>query len=273
MNRNATDISQDIFFVHVAGCRLRVKRIDPADSGKSLQKPTLVFLHEGLGCIELWRDFPRAVCAATGCAGLVYDRKGYGGSDPYGGPWPLDYLLKESTVYLPGLLKKCDLEHAVLIGHSDGGTIGLLSAAGNTSRICGVITEAAHIFVETVTLAGIRNAIDAYETGDLKTRLARYHGENTENVFRRWADRWLSPDFFDWNIEAYLPKITCPLLVLQGENDEYGSAAQLQGIAAGVSGSVEAKLVPGCGHVPHVQARNVVLNEIIRFVDSLLHTL
>jgi len=273
MNRNATDISQHISHVQVAGCRLRVKRIEPAVPGESLQKPTLVFLHEGLGCIELWRDFPHAVCAATGCVGVVYDRKGYGGSDPYGGPWPLDYLLKESGVYLPGLLKNCDLEHAVLIGHSDGGTIGLLTAAGNSSRVCGVITEAAHIFVETVTLEGIRNAIDAYETGDLKTRLARYHGENTENVFRRWEDRWLSPDFFDWNIEAYLPKITCPLLVLQGENDEYGTTAQLQGIAGGVSGPVEAKLVSGCGHVPHVQARKVVLGEMIRFINSLLRTL
>jgi len=272
MNQTSTDISQRIFHVQVAGCRLRVKRIEPGVPGQSLQKPTLVFLHEGLGCIELWRDFPEAVCTATGCTGLVYDRKGYGGSDPYEGPWPLDYLRKESKVFLPGLLKNCDLEHAVLIGHSDGGTISLIAAAGNSSRVCGVITEAAHIFVEMVTLAGIRNAIEAYETGDLKTRLARYHGENTENVFRRWADRWLSPDFFDWNIEAYLPKVTCPLLALQGENDPYGTAAQLRGIAAGVSGPVEAKLLPACGHVPHVQARKVVLNEMITFINSLLQT-
>jgi len=273
MNQTATDISQRIFHAQVAGCRLRVKRIEPSVSGQSLQKPTLVFLHEGLGCIELWRDFPEAVCAATASPGLVYDRKGYGGSDPYGGLWPLDYLRKESEVYLPGLLKNCDLEHAVLIGHSDGGTIGLLTAAGNSSRVCGIITEAAHIFVEGVTLTGIRNAIEAYETGDLKTRLARYHGENTENVFQRWADRWLSPDFLDWNIEADLPKVSCPVLALQGENDAYGTAAQIQGIAAGVSGPVEAKLLPGCGHVPHVQARRVVLNEMIRFINSLLHKL
>jgi pimeloyl-ACP methyl ester carboxylesterase len=273
MNQTSTDISQSIFHAQVAGCHLRVKRIEPAVPGKSLQKPTLVFLHEGLGCIELWRDFPEVVCAATACTGLVYDRKGYGGSDPYGGPWPLDYLHKESEVYLPGLLKDCDLKHAVLIGHSDGGTIGLLTAAGNSSRVLGVITEAAHIFVEVVTLTGIRNAVEAYETGDLKTRLARYHGENTETVFRRWADRWLSPDFFDWNIEAYLPKVTCPLLALQGENDEYGTAAQLQRIAAGVSGPVEAKLLPGCGHVPRVQARSIVLNEMIRFINSLLNEL
>ena len=273
MNQTSTDISKRIFHAQVAGCRLRVKRIEPAIPGQSLQKLTLVFLHEGLGCIEFWRDFPEAVCTATGCNGLVYDRKGYGGSDPYGGPWPLDYLRKESEIFLPGLLKSCDLKHAVLIGHSDGGTIALLTAAGNNSRVRGVITEAAHIFVEEVTLTGIRNAIEAYETGDLKTRLARYHGESTETVFRRWADRWLSPDFFDWNIEACLPKVTCPLLALQGKNDAYGTAAQLQRIAAGVSGPVEAKLLSGCGHVPHVQARKVVLNEMIRFISSLLHQL
>lgn len=269
MNQTSTDISQRIFHTQVAGCRLRVKRIEPVVPGKSLQKPTLVFLHEGLGCIELWRDFPEVVCAATACNGLVYDRKGYGGSDPYDGPWPFDYLFKESEVYLPGLLKNFDLEHAVLFGHSDGGTIALLSAATNSSRVRGVITEAAHIFVELSTLAGIRDAVKAYEAGDLKARLARYHGENTETVFRRWADRWLSPDFFDWNIEPHLPKVTCPLLALQGENDEFGTARQLQGIATGVSGPVEAKLLPECGHVPHVQARSVVLNEMIRFINSL----
>jgi pimeloyl-ACP methyl ester carboxylesterase len=229
-------------------------------------------LHEGLGCIEIWGDFPHAVCGATGCVGLVYDRRGYGGSDPYGGPWPLDYHLKESWVYLPGLLKYCDLDQVVLIGHSDGGTIGLLCAAGNSNRVCGLITEAAHIFVDTDTLAGIRNAVDAYETGDLKTLLDRYHGENTEEVFRRWADRWLSPDFFHWNIEAYLPEITCPLLALQGEDDEYGTAAQLQRIEEGVSGPVDAKLLPECGHFPHVQARKKVLDEMIRFIESLHHT-
>jgi len=137
MEQASKDISHRIFHAQVAGCRLRVKRIEPSVPGQSLQKPTLVFLHEGLGCIELWRDFPEAVCAATGCAGLVYDRKGYGGSDPYGGPWPLDYLRKESKVYLPGLLRNCDLEHAVLIGHSDGGTISLLPRRATAAGYAG----------------------------------------------------------------------------------------------------------------------------------------
>ena len=269
MNQDTANIARRTFHVAVAGCRLRVQRIDPSGPEPSL-KPALVFLHEGLGCIELWRDFPHAVCAATGCTGFVYDRRGYGGSDPYGGPWPLDYLFKESWVYLPGFLKILDIEQAVLIGHSDGGTIGLLSAADNTNRVCGLITEAAHIFVETATLEGIRDAVDAYETGDLKIRLARYHGENTEEVFRRWADRWLSPDFFQWNIETYLSKITCPVMAIQGEDDTYGTTAQLQGIGEGVSGPVETKLLPGCGHVPHAQARKVVLSEMIRFIESLI---
>lgn len=265
---NATNIPSAIFYADVDACRLRVKRIGPLAAATVRNNPVLVFLHEGLGCIELWRDFPESVCVSTGCAGLVYDRKGYGGSDAYGGPWPLDYLQQESQTYLPGLLKACEITKAVLIGHSDGGTIGLMTAAMQGEQICGVITEAAHIFVEDITLEGIRRAVRAFETTDLKDKLARYHGENTETVFRRWADRWLSPEFYDWNIKDYLPRITCPLLVLQGQGDEYGTAAQVEGIVAGVSGPVQAQLIADCGHVPHFQAKETVLAEMTRFIKA-----
>lgn len=259
-----------IFHIEVAGCRLRVKSIDLPASAQTADKPVLVFLHEGLGCIELWRDFPETVCASTGCVGLVYDRKGYGGSDAYGTPWPKDYLVIESSTYLPGLLKSCNIKTAVLIGHSDGGTIALLATAMHGEPIRGLITEAAHIFVEDITLGGIRKAVKAFKTTSLKNKLARYHGQNTEAVFNRWADRWLSPEFYHWNIEEYLPKITCPLLVLQGMNDEYGSTNQVEGIAAGVSGPVKTKLIPDCGHVPHFQAPDAVLTEMTRFINALV---
>ncbi|MBL7180504.1 MAG: alpha/beta hydrolase [Pseudomonadota bacterium] len=265
---NNTNIASSIFYVDVGGCALRVKRIEPSVAVAAESNPMLVFLHEGLGCIELWRDFPETVCVSTGCAGLVYDRKGYGGSDAYKGPWPLDYLHKESQTYLPGLLQACDITKAVLIGHSDGGTIGLMTVAMHGERICGVITEAAHIFVEDITLEGIRRAVKAFESTELKDKLARYHGENTETVFRRWADRWLSPEFYDWNIKDYLPRITCPLLVLQGQDDEYGTAAQVEGIAALVSGPVATKLIADCGHVPHFQAKETVLDEVTRFIKA-----
>jgi pimeloyl-ACP methyl ester carboxylesterase len=264
---NAKGIASRIFHVEAAGCRFRVKSIDMAPAK---EKPTLVFLHEGLGCIELWRDFPQAVCESTGCDGLIYDRKGYGGSDTYGGPWPTDYLTIESQTYLPALLEACNIKDAVLIGHSDGGTIALLAASFCGERIRGLITEAAHIFVEDITLEGIRRAVQAFETTDLKDRLARYHHENTDTIFRRWANRWLSHEFYDWNIEEYLPEITCPLLVLQGEDDEYGTNAQAKRIAGQVSGPVEVILIPACGHVPHFQAQEAVLFEMTSFIKSLI---
>jgi len=266
---NTKNLASRIFHVEVAECRLKVKKIEPSVRAGIENKPTLVFLHEGLGCIELWREFPETVCASTGCTGLVYDRKGYGGSDAYGGPWPLEYLQKESQIYLPGLLDSCNIKDAVLIGHSDGGTIALLCAATRSEPIRGVITEAAHIFVEEITLEGIHKAVQIFKTTNLKNKLARYHGENTETVFRRWADRWLSPEFYNWNIQGYLPGITCPVLVLQGEDDEYGTAAQVQGIVAGVSGPVESKLIPGCGHVPHFQAGDVVLADMFGFIQKI----
>ncbi|MBU0987097.1 MAG: alpha/beta hydrolase [Proteobacteria bacterium] len=266
---NTTNTSSRIFYVNVAGCRLRVKRITPLAPAPPKKYPTLIFLHEGLGCIELWRNFPETVCASANRAGLVYDRKGYAGSDPYAGPWPEDYLALESTTYLPGLLTACAIDDAVLIGHSDGGSIALITAATRPNRVRGVITEAAHIFVEKITLEGIRQAVKSFATTDLKEKLARYHGDNTETVFYRWADRWLSPEFFDWNIEAYLSKITCPLLVLQGADDEYGTAAQVEGIAGQVSGPVETILIPDCGHVPHFQAKDRVLAEMTRFINMI----
>jgi len=267
---NRQDFTSRIFHVRAGGHRLRVKAIEPQDALTEENRTTLVFLHEGLGCIELWRDFPEVLCSSTGCPGLVYERKGYGGSDILMGPWTEDYLIKESTIDLPELLSVCHIDDAILIGHSDGGTIALIMSAVNGDRVRGVITEAAHIFVEEITIAGIHKAVEAYETEHLKEKLARYHKENTEMIFRRWVDRWLSPEYRSWNIKEYLSKITCPLLVIQGEDDEYGTPAQVEGIARLVSGPVETKLIPDCGHIPHFQARDTVLSEMTRFVKLLV---
>jgi pimeloyl-ACP methyl ester carboxylesterase len=169
---------------------------------------------------------------------------------------------------LPQLLKKYNIDDAILIGHSDGGTIALIAAA-HSNIIRGIITEAAHIFVEQITIDGIRNAVKAFETTSLKEKFARYHKENTEKIFHRWANRWLSPEFQDWNIQDILPKINCPALILQGKDDEYGTAAQVMGIADRVSGPVEVKLIPNCGHVPHFQAKDTVISEMTRFIKKL----
>lgn len=269
MKQNSKEIkgiSGQTFYVQAAGCRLRAKHIELTTEKRANLRPTLVFLHEGLGCIEIWRDFPETLCKSTGCSGLVYDRKGYGGSETYEGPWPIDYLQKESLTYLPALLKECKIDNAFLIGHSDGGTIALIFAALNGNMVQGVVTEAAHIFIEEITIQGIRKTVKAFETTDLKERFARYHKEDTEKIFYRWADRWLSTEFHHWNIEEYLPEITCPVLVLQGENDAYGTSRQVEGIVSQVSGPVDAKLIPDCGHTPHFQAKDRVLSEMTRFI-------
>jgi pimeloyl-ACP methyl ester carboxylesterase len=256
------------FHVQTAGCQLRVKRIEPESGILLKDRPTLVFLHEGLGCIEIWRDFPETLCESLGCSGLVYDRRGYGGSEMFEGPWPVDYLEMESLTYLPALLKECNIEDSILIGHSDGGTIALIAAA-HSNIIRGIITEAAHIFVEQITIDGIRRTVKAFETTSSKEKFARYHKEHTETIFYRWADRWLSPEFQKWNIQDILPKITCPALILQGKDDEYGTDAQVMGIADRVSGPVDMKLIPNCGHVPHFQAKDTVLSEMTRFIKAL----
>jgi pimeloyl-ACP methyl ester carboxylesterase len=267
-NLKKKNIFSRTFHVQTAGCQLRIKRIKPEPGILLKDRPTLVFLHEGLGCIEIWRDFPETLCESLGCSGLVYDRRGYGGSEMFEGPWPVDYLEMESLTYLPELLKECNIDDAVLIGHSDGGTIALITAA-HINIVRGIITEAAHIFVEQITIDGIRSAVKAFETTSLKEKFARYHKENTETIFYRWADRWLSPEFQNWNIQDILPKITCPALILQGKDDEYGTAAQVMGIADRVSGPVDVKLIPDCGHIPHFQAKDTVLSEMTRFIKEL----
>ena len=206
--------------IHAAGWRIRIQQLNPSPP---TPRAPLVFLHEGLGCIEMWRDFPERLCRLTGRPGLIYDRRGFGGSDKLEGRWPYDYLIQEGGIFLLAVLDACDIARAVLVGHSDGGSIALLAAALQGSRVCGVVTEAAHVFVEEITLAGIRRTVAAYESSDLKNRLAYYHGDNTESAFRRWADTWLAPDFQPWNIEVYLPRATCPLLILQGQEDEYAT--------------------------------------------------
>ena len=174
----------------------------------------------------------------------------------------------ESLVYLPALLNECNIDNAVLVGHSDGGTIALITAAAHGNLVKGIITEAAHIFVEQITIEGIHKAVEAFETTDLKEKLFRYHKENTETIFSRWANRWLSSEFRNWNIREYLPKITCAALLLQGEDDEYGTRAQIDGIAGELSGPVRAKMIPDCGHIPHFQAKDLVLAEMTRFITE-----
>ena len=252
--------------LQAAGHRLNAERLLPPHAATG---PILVFLHEGLGSIGQWGAFPAQLCARTGLPGLVYERWGYGRSDPLTGPRPDDYLHREAQDSLPEVLAACGItDPPILFGHSDGGSIALLFAATWPERTRAVVSEAAHVFVEEVCLAGIRVARDVYERGSLRDGLRRHHGDNTDSMFRGWCDTWLRPDYRDWNMAAELRRITCPALIIQGEDDEYGTYAQVETIAAGVSGPAEILWLPGCAHVPHQQAREAVLATAARFIGG-----
>lgn len=263
-----TDLSSKRdFFLKAIGHRLQARMIGDLAAGTAL-----VFLHEGLGSIGQWRDFPEALCRAAGLPGLVYDRLGYGGSDPLPGKRRTEYLHEEAFNSLPEVLQRSGIRKAFLVGHSDGGSIALLFAAVHPQMTAAIITEAAHVFVEDVTIAGIREVVRAYEKGGLKEKLARYHGGNTEGAFRGWSDTWLSPDFRNWNLEEYLPSISAPVLAIQGLDDPYGSPAQVDAITSQSGGPSRGLIIPDCGHIPHVDARQKVLVEMVAFISSLLPT-
>ena len=251
-------------FAKAAGRSLAYEWVGEDSGGK----PTLVFLHEGLGSIRQWRDFPATVAMATGCRALVYDRYGYGQSDVLAEPRrTVRFMHDEALVSLPALLDALRIENPVLIGHSDGASIALIHAgAGRAVR--GVVAMAPHVFIEPVCLSSIRKATDAFETTDLPARLGRYHRE-VRKTFYGWADVWLDPDFAGWDIRAdHLPNVGCPVLAIQGYGDEYGTMAQLDEIAARVKGACELLKLADCGHTPFRDQPEAVLKEVTRFVTA-----
>ena len=230
--------------------------------------PTLVFLHEGLGSIPQWRDFPDKVAQATGCRALVYDRYGYGNSEVLQETRVgMDFMHREALVFLPEVFSRLEIRDPILIGHSDGASITLIHAA--THPVCGVVTMAAHVFVEEFGLKSIETLNRTFETGGLLQGLEKYH-RDARRTFHLWADAWLDPAFRNWNIEAYLPGINCPVLAIQGEEDEYGTMAQLDAIARQVGGPCELLKLPQCGHSPHRDRPEKVLKVVVDFVKRLL---
>jgi pimeloyl-ACP methyl ester carboxylesterase len=232
--------------------------------------PTLVFLHEGLGSIAQWRDFPQRVARATGCRALVYDRYGYGKSDVLRKPRVgTDFMHDGALNELSELLENLKVENPVLIGHSDGASIALIHAG--TYPVRGVVTMAAHVFVEDSGLESIRKLSLAFETGDLPGRLGKYH-RNARKTFHLWADAWLDPAFKQWNIEEYLPRIKCPVLAIQGEADEYGTMAQLDAIKSQAGGPCELLKLPDCGHSPHRDQPEKILDSVSAFIKKIIGT-
>ena len=228
--------------------------------------PVVVFLHEGLGSVSMWRDFPARFCTEHGFKGLVYSRYGYGRSTPKpaGEHWAPDFMHLQAHELLPKLLAHLNIDRPWLFGHSDGGSIALLYAS--KFRPVGIVVVAPHIFVEEVSIASIEQAREAYAKTDLRARLARHHAD-PDSAFRGWNDVWLSPAFRTWNIEPSLDSISCPVLAVQGEDDEYGTLEQVRGIARHVA-QTELLVIPHCGHSPHRDQPETLSREAGRFIHD-----
>ncbi len=254
-------------FLGVDGRRLEYAWIGPRPGAG----PTLVFLHEGLGCTAMWGDFPERLARATGLSALVYSRLGYGKSDPCGLPRPARFMHDEGLIALPEVLAAAGVGEAILIGHSDGASIALIYA-GEAERpgLRGLVLEAPHVFVEQVAIDSIAAIAESYRATDLRAKLARYHGDNTDGAFWGWNRAWLEPNFRDWNIEGYLASVKVPLLVIQGQDDEYGTVRQTEAITAQAGGPVETLLLPACGHAPHRDQADAALMSMARFVRERL---
>jgi len=257
-----TEASRDNFFVELGDLRLAARRIGDIAGAA----PALVFLHEALGSIGQWKGLPEEIAERTGLAALVYERQGHGRSSPLQLPRSGGYLRHEAEVVLPAVLAVCGIAHPVLVGHSDGATIALMHAAAFPERPAACIALAPHVMVEEMTLAGIRAAETDPEAPEIRRRLARYHGDNTETLWRAWTETWLRPGFQGCELRDRLPQIACPTLLIQGEADAYGSPRQVNVIAERAGGPVEALLLPDCGHQPHLERRPAVVERVAAFL-------
>jgi len=234
----------------------------------NLNNPYLIFLHEGLGCAAMWKDFPKRLCQKTKCPGLVYDRSGYGQSSPLDSVRTIHYIHDYALNELPRVITSIIPDRPyILIGHSDGGSISLIFGAERSPLLRGIITEAAHVFVEPETIEGIRVADDAFARGKFGGLYA-YHGKKTRQMFNAWSETWLSEWFKHWNIEYLLPSIHCPVLVMQGREDQYGTERQVRSIVSKSSGSAEPFFVANCGHAPHREQAETVLEKAAGFIEK-----
>lgn len=244
-------------FVEVDGRRFEYDEV-PGDRAA----PTLVFLHEGLGSVGLWRAFHRTVAAATGRRAIAYSRLGHGYSDPPASSRNARFMHDEAEAVLPALLRAWDAAEPVLVSHSDGASIALLHASGH--RVSGVVAMAPHVIVEDRSIAGVEAARKAFHEEGLRARMSRHH-HDVDVTFSGWNDVWLAPEFREWDITAVLPGISDPLLLIQGEHDQYGTLAQLDAIERDVRGPVR-RVVLACGHSPHLELPAETLAATVDFI-------
>jgi pimeloyl-ACP methyl ester carboxylesterase len=245
------------------GRQFEYRFVQPAAAGGG----DLVMLHEGLGSVSTWREFPEQLARATGCRTLVYSRHGYGRSSPLDAPRRVDYMHEEARVWLPAILKRLGVREPVLFGHSDGASIALIHAAAPESEVAGIIALAPHVKVEDLTVRSIYEAKTAYLETDLRARLSRHHAD-VDSAFWGWNRIWLDPAFLDWNIEDLLPSIRCPILAIQGEDDEYGTMEQVASICRAVT-RAKSLAMPACRHSPHRDQPQAVLAAAGEFVAGL----
>jgi len=250
-------------FLSIQGRRIEYEFVRGSASGA----PVIVFLHEGLGSVAMWKDFPRRIVQETDCSALVYSRYGYGQSDPLAASRRVDFMHDEALKTLPELLDKLGVERPILFGHSDGASIAIIHAGGSGRPVRGLILLAPHVMVEEVAIESIRAAKETYQNTDLRERLGRYHAD-PDSAFWGWNDIWLDPAFRDWNIEAYLQEVKCPILAIQGEDDEYGTMEQIERVAR-LAPDVELLKLAKCGHSPHRDQPSAVVEAASRFVRSL----
>jgi pimeloyl-ACP methyl ester carboxylesterase len=243
------------------------KRLETLSYRGTGDLPTMVMLHEGLGSVSMWKDFPERLARATRCGVVAYSRYGHGKSEGLREKRLVEFMHHEGTVVLPGLLAHLEIERPILLGHSDGASICIIYAAAAPASPRGLILEAPHVFVEELTIKSIAKIRTVYRSTDLPKRLGRYH-DHVEEAFWGWNDIWLEPAFRDWNIEESLNAIACPVLVIQGQDDEYGTLAQIEAIKRRVR-NTQSLMLPDCGHAPHRDQPTATLEAMAQFVRKL----
>jgi pimeloyl-ACP methyl ester carboxylesterase len=257
---------QDEGFLDIGGQRLEYRMIGP----RPHQGPTIVMLHEGLGCVGMWNDFPDRLAQATGAGVFVYSRAGYGKSSPVALPRLLSYMHDEALKTLPRVLSEIGFRRGLLLGHSDGASIATIYAGSvQDHRIRGLALIAPHFFVEDLSIKSIAEAKTAYAQTDLRERLARHHAD-VDNAFRGWNDAWLDPGFRAWNITEELAYIRVPILIVQGEDDQYGTSAQIEAAQEECYCPVDAVLLAGARHSPHREAPEAALQAVADFTNRIL---